>query len=83
MAQTSSRSRYRDLRAILDAAGHHDPTPEELRRGQRALGQFLAAAAPSLVTTRDRWKRRALRLRDRHEPGSDWGAEELYDGDIE
>lgn len=76
-------TRYRDLRAILDAAGHHDPSPEELRRGQRALGQFLAATLPGLLATREKWRKRALRLRDRHAPRVDWGAEEVRDPELE
>lgn len=75
----SNKAQYRDVRAILDAAGFHEPTPAQLRNAQRALNQTIAVRIPTLVNARERWRKRACALRDRFDPRLDWGAWEYRD----
>lgn len=68
-----------DLRAILDAIGYHDPTPQEVRRGVVALRGYAARLHPRILRSRELWRARALRCRDAHQPNKATGPDELTD----
>lgn len=62
----------RDTRAILDAAGVHEPTQEQLQRAMLALHGYVRTLFPQVCATRDKWRQRAFRLRDKLSPQLVW-----------
>lgn len=66
----------RDVLAILDAAGCHDLSPAQMRRARLALARYTATVHPRICQAKDRWKSRALYVRDKYAPTMDWGDSE-------
>ena len=61
-----------ELRGILYAAGVTDWTAAEFRRAREMLIDSHQRAHPRIFESRERWRQRAMRLRDRYEPLTDW-----------
>lgn len=71
-----------DVQALLLAAGIDRPTPTQVRNVRHALALYARSIAPRLLDSKERWRFRALRLRDRYAPHLDWGSSELNEDPV-
>lgn len=69
-----------DVEALLRAAGVDRPSMKQRQDVRRALALFARTVCPRTHAGRDRWRKRATYLRDRHAPHLDWGDAELNEG---